>query len=329
MNAGTSRGRNARVLKGLSLLYLGLVVVALLLVHAESYRPPVSYVSLYLIASVIFTEAVALLLLPTRQFGEGFCAVFYVLYAVFLAAAAFFTGGVSSELYVLFFPLILAPVLHGSRRVGILAQGAVLVSYFLAMLPDTLEGVENTDRPALVFFRLAAFLLMGVFALAVGGRGVADGGEEGYGPDEDGSELLLGSVSGELEARRGVQVGVILVDPGRRVEDLNLLMQRVRARIGEPIMLGEGAVFGVVLGGVDDQTLESAARRALAAASSLGAGETRAGGAIYPRDARSANDLLVAAGRALEAAFEIESPSAIVLAGRVMPGTGSSMGAAR
>jgi hypothetical protein len=197
------------------------------------------------------------------------------------------------------------------------------------MLPDTLEGVENTDRPALVFFRLAAFLLMGAFALTVGGRSAADSGEEGYVPDEDGSELLLGRVSGELEARRGVQVGVILVDPGRRVEDLNLLMQRVRARIGEPIMLGEGAVFGVVLSGVDDQTLESAARRALAAASSLGAGETRAGGAIYPRDARSANDLLVAAGRALEAAFEIESPSAIVLAGRGIPGSGPSMGAAR
>jgi hypothetical protein len=330
VNAGTSRGRNARVLKGLSLLYLGLVVAALLLVHGDSYRPPVSYVPLYLIVSVIFTEAVALLLLPTRQFGEGFCTVFYVLYAVFLAAAAFFTGGVSSGLYVLFFPLILAPVLHGSRRVGLLAQGAALVSYFLAMLPDTLEGVENTDRPALVFFRLAAFLLVGVFALVVGGRSVSDvGEEESYAPDEDGSELLLGRVSGELEARRGVQVGVILVDPGRRVEDLNLLMERVRARIGEPIMLGEGAVFGVVLGGVDDQTLESAARRALAAASSLGAGETRAGGAIYPRDARSANDLLVAAGRALEAAFEIESPSAIVLAGRGIPGTGSSMGAAR
>ena len=313
----------------MSLLYLGLVVAALLLVHGESYRPPVSYVPLYLIVSVIFTAAVALLLLPTRQFSEGFCASFYVLYAVFLAAAAFFTGGVSSELYVLFFPLILAPVLHGSRRVGLLAQGAVLVSYFLAILPDTLEGVENTDRPALVFFRLAAFLLIGAFALAAGGRSVAAGGEEGYVPDEDGSELLLGRVSGELEARRGVQVGVILVDPGRRVEDLNLLMQRVRARIGEPIMLGEGAVFGVVLGGVDDQTLESAARRALAAASSLGAGETRAGGAIYPRDARSANDLLVAAGRALEAAFEVESPSAIVLAGRGILGTGSSMGAAR
>ena len=80
--------------------------------------------------------------------------------------------------------------------------------------------------------------------------------------------------------------------------------------------LGEGAVFGVVVSGVDDRAVESAARRALAAASSLGAEETRAGAAIYPRDARSAEDLLVAAGQALEAAFEIESPSAIVLSSR-------------
>ena len=54
---------------------------------------------------------------------------------------------------------------------------------------------------------------------------------------------------------------------------------------------------------------------ALAAASSLGARDTRAGAAIYPRDARSAEDLLISAGRALEAAFEVESSSAIVLAG--------------
>jgi GGDEF domain-containing protein len=109
------------------------------------------------------------------------------------------------------------------------------------------------------------------------------------------------------------------VDPGRRVEDVELLLERVRARIGEPILLGEGTVFGVVLSGADDRTVESAARRALAAASSLGAEETRAGAAIYPRDARSAEDLLVAAGRALEAAFEVESPSAIVMAGRGTP----------
>jgi hypothetical protein len=94
----------------------------------------------------------------------------------------------------------------------------------------------------------------------------------------------------------------------------------VRARIGSPILLGEGAVFGVVLSGVDDRTIESAARRALAVASSLGSQETRAGAAIYPRDAGSAEDLLVAAGMALEAAFEVESPSAIVLAGHDTPG---------
>ena len=314
-------------MKGLSLLYLGLVVVALLLVHGDSYRPAVSYVPLYLTVSVVFTVVIAMLLLPTRQFGEGFCVAFYCLYAFLLATMAFFTGGVSSELYVLFFPLILASALHGSWRVGLLAQGAALLGYALAMLPDTLEGATGADGPAMVFFRLAVFALVGFFALTMSG-GAASGGEEGYALDEDGS-LFLERVTAELEARRGVQVGVVLVDPGRRVEDLNLLMERVRARIGEPVLLGEGDVFGVVLSDVDDLALESAARRALAAASSLGAGETRAGGAIYPRDARSADDLLVAAGRALEAAFEIESPSAIVLAGRGVPGSGSSYRAAR
>ncbi|MCA1738713.1 MAG: hypothetical protein LC740_07795, partial [Actinobacteria bacterium] len=68
-------------MKGLSLLYLGLVVAALLLVHGASYKPAVSYVPLYLTVSVIFTAAIALLLLPTRQFGEGFCVAFYALYA--------------------------------------------------------------------------------------------------------------------------------------------------------------------------------------------------------------------------------------------------------
>lgn len=324
MNDGTSKARNTQVLKGLSLLYLGLVVVALLLVHGDSYRPAVSYVPLYMTVSVIFTVAIALLLLPTRQFSEGFCVAFYALYAFLVATMAFFTGGISSELYVLFFPLIFASALHGWGRMSLLVQGAALVSYALAMLPGTLDG--SAGGPALVFFRLAAFALFGAFALAMG-RSVAAGGEEGYALDEDGS-VLLERVSAELEARRGVQVGVILVDPGR-VDELRLLMERVRARIGEPILLGEGAVFGVVLSDVDDSMLESAARRALAAASSLGAGETRAGGAIYPRDARSADDLLVAAGAALEAAFEIESPSAIVLAGRGVPGSGSSYQAAR
>ena len=216
-------------MKGLSLLYLGIMVASLLLVHSGSYRPGVSYVLLYLIVSVIVTVAVALLLLPASTFGEGFCMVFYVVYAVFLAAAAFFTGGVSSDLYVLFFPLILASVLHGTRRMSLLAQGAALLSYSLAMLPDALGSVGSAEGPALVFFRLAVFALTGVFAIAVGGS--VAGGEEGYALDEDGS-VLLERVSAELEARRGVQVGVILVDPGRRVEDVDLLMERVQARIG-------------------------------------------------------------------------------------------------
>ena len=307
------------------MLYLGLVIVTLLLVHSESYRPAVSHVLLYLTVSVIFTTAAGLILLPARQFGEGFCAAFYVFYAILLAAVAFFTGGVSSELYVLFFPLILASALHGSWRMGLSVQGAVLISYALAMLPDALGGVGSVEGPALIFFRLVIFVLTGIFALAVA-RGGA-GGEEGYALDEDGS-MLLQRVAEELLARRGVQIGVILVDPGRGVEDVDLLMERVRTRIGEPILLGEGTVFGLVLSDVDDRMAESAARRALAAASSLGAEETRAGAAIYPRDARTAEDLLVAAGRALEAAFEIESPSAIVLAGRGA-GTESSFRAAR
>jgi len=310
-------------LKWLSPLYLGLVVVALLLVHGESYRPAVSYILLYLTVSVIFTAAVAILLLPAQQFGEGFCVAFYIFIAVFLAAATFFTGGVSSELYVLYFPLVFASALHGSWRMGLTSQGAALISYFLAVLPNAAQGANGL---ALIFFRLAAFALVGVFALAAV-RDIA-GGEGGYALDEDGS-VLLERVSGELEARRGAQVGVILVDPGRQIEDVDLLMERVKARIGEPILLGEGLVFGMVLSGVDDRTVESAARRALAAASSLGAEETRAGAAIYPHHARSAEDLLAAAGKALEAAFEIESPSAIVLADRGAGGAGSSFRAAR
>lgn len=313
MNDRTSYGQNARVLKGLSLLYLGLVGASLLLVHGDSYGPAVSYVPLYFVVSVIFTAAVAIILLPAGQFSEGFCTFFYVSYAALLAAAAFFTGGVSSELYVLFFPLVFAPALHGSWRIGLLALGAALVSYALAMLPDLLDDIEGDDGTALVFFRLGVFALAGVFTLAAGRKRAA--GEEAYAVDEDGS-MLLERVSAAIEERQGAQVAVALVDPGRDVEDVDLLMERVRARIGEPFLLGEGSVFGIVLPGADERAVESAARRALAAASSLGAGQTRAGGAIYPRDARSAGDLLVAAGNALESAYEIESPSAIVLASR-------------
>jgi hypothetical protein len=153
-------------------------------------------------------------------------------------------------------------------------------------------------------------------------------GTEEFAAADDGS-VLLARVEEELAARKGVQVSVILVDPGEEVRDLDLLLERVWTRIGEPVLLGEGNLFGVVVSGVDDRGAESAARRALAAASSLGARDTRAGAAIYPHDARSAEDLLVAAGRALEAAFEIESPSAIVMAGRGQQGEAGPYRAAR
>ena len=319
MNGRVSHRRSARSLKAFSLLYLGLVLVSLLLVHGASYEPAVSFILLYLVVSLGVTAAVALLLLPTAQFSAGFCIAAYALYAAVIAMLVFFSGGVSSELYVLFFPLLLTSALHGSWRLTLAALLCALFCYVLAVMPGLLnEGTDN-EAAALVFYRLFALGLTGVFLVSVARSFFnAEDAEDYYATDEDGS-ILLGRVEEELAARRGVQVAVILVDPGRRVEDMELLLERVRARIGEPILLGEGAVFGVVLSGADDRTVESAARRALAAASSLGAEETRAGAAIYPRDARTAEDLLVAAGRALETAFEVESPSAIVMAGRGTP----------
>ncbi len=314
VNGRVSHRRNARSLKGFSLLYLGLVAISLLLVHGASYEPAVSFILLYLMVSVGITAAVALLLLPTAQFSMGFSGGAYVLYAAIIAMMVFFSGGVSSELYLLFFPLLLASALHGSWRLVLGILFAAVFCYALAMMPGLLNDGTG-DAAALVFYRLGALGLTGVFLLSVARGAVASGDAEDYATDEDGS-VLLERVEEELAARRGVPVAVILVDPGREVEDVELLLERVRARIGEPILLGEGTVFGVVVSGVDDRAVESAARRALAAASSLGAEETRAGAAIYPRDARSAEDLLVAAGGALEAAFEVESPSAIVLAGR-------------
>ncbi len=330
MNGRVSHRRNARSLKAFSLLYLGLVLASLLLVHGASYEPAVSFILLYLVVSVGVTAAVALLLLPTAQFTGGFSSGAYALYGAIIAMMVFFSGGVSSELYVLFFPLLLASALHGSWRITFAALVSVLFCYALAAMPGLLnDGGANSEAAALVFYRLATLGLTGVFSISVARNFFnAEGSEEYYATDEDGS-MLLGRVEEELAARRGVQVAAILVDPGRRVEDVELLLERVRARIEEPILLGEGTVFGVVLSGVDDRMVESAARRALAAASSLGAEETRAGAAIYPRDARSAEDLLVAAGQALEAAFEVESPSAIVLAGRASPRVEGSYRAAR
>ena len=319
MNGRVSHRRSARSLKAFSFLYLGLVLVSLLLVHGASYEPAVSFILLYLVVSLGVTAAVALLLLPTAQFSAGFCIAAYALYAAVIAMLVFFSGGVSSELYVLFFPLLLTSALHGSWRLTLAALLCALFCYALAVMPGLLnEGTDN-EAAALVFYRIFALGLTGVFLVSVARSFFnAEDAEDYYATDEDGS-ILLGRVEEELAARRGVQVAVILVDPGRRVEDMELLLERVRARIGEPILLGEGTVFGVVLSGADDRTVESAARRALAAASSLGAEETRAGAAIYPRDARTAEDLLAAAGRALETAFEVESPSAIVMAGRGTP----------
>ena len=303
------------------------MVASLLLVHANAYEPAVSYVLLYLAASVgVVTAAVVVPLLPVEQFTTGFCGALYALYAALVAMMVFFTGGVSSELYVIFFPLLLAAAVHGSWRVVLAALVAALFCYGLATMPGLLQGGEEIAAP--VFYRLAALALTGIF-LVFAARGVLAAADTGDYAAEEGGSVLLDRVEEALAARKGVQVSVILVDPGAEIEDLDLLLERVWSRIGEPVPLGEGNLFGVVVSGADDRGAESAARRALAAAGSLGARDTRAGVAVYPRDARSAEDLLVAAGQALEAAFEVESPSAIVMAGRGPQGEAGSYRAAR
>jgi hypothetical protein len=311
----TDPGRNARSLKAFSLLLLAFMVASLLLVHTAAYEPAVSYVLLYLTASVgIVMATVVVPLLPAEQFTIGFCGFVYALYAAVVAMMVFFSGGVSSELYVLFFPLLVAAALHGSWRVVLAVLAAVLFCYALALMPGLLEEGTGEQVASLVFYRLAALVLTGVFLVFAARGMLAARDTEAFAAD-DGS-ILLERVEEELAVRKGVQVSVILVDPGEEVRDLDLLLERVGSRIGEPVLLGEGNLFGVVVSGVDDRGAESAVRRVLAAASSLGARDTRAGAAIYPYDARSAEDLLVAAGRALEAAFEVDSSSAIVMAGR-------------
>ncbi len=297
------------------MLLLALMVASLVLVHTDSYEPAVSYILLYLVSSVgIVTAAVVVPLLPAEQFTAGICGSVYALYAAVLAMMVFFSGGVSSELYVMFFPLLLASALHGSWRVMLAVLAAVLFCYALAMLPGLLEEVTGQEIASLVFYRLAAIGLTGLFLLYAAKAVLPSDLAEDFATDGDGS-VLLDRVEEELAARKGVTVGVILVDPGADLEAMDVLLDRIWSSIGEPVLLGEGNLFGVVISGVDDGGVESAARRALAAASSLGARDTRAGAAVYPRDARSAEDLLISAGRALEAAFEVESSSAIVLAG--------------
>lgn len=289
------------------------MVASLVLVHTDAYEPAVSYILLYLVSAVgMITAAVVIPLLPAEQFTAGMCGSVYAVYAAVIAMMVFFSGGVSSELYVMFFPLLLAPALHGSWRVVLAVLAAVLFCYALAMLPGLLEEGTGQEIASLVFYRLAAAGLVGLFSIYVAGSVLPAALAEDYATD-DGS-VLLERVEEQLAARKGVPVAVILVDPGADMEDMDVLLERIGSRIGEPVLLGEGNLFGVVISGLDDGGVESAARRALAAASSLGARDTRAGAAIYPRDARSANDLLISAGRALEAAFEVESSSAIVLA---------------
>jgi hypothetical protein len=304
--------RDAWIMKWLALLYLLLVAAALALVHYGSYEPGVSYILLYLAVSVLVTGSVALLLLPAEQFGGSFDAGVYIFYAAFIAMIVFFTGESSSQLYVLFFPLLFAPAFQGSARMGALSLGAVLVCYTLAMLPGLVEVAE--EGAAMVIFRLAVFGMVGIFSIVVG-REVEGVGEKEYVTDEDGS-VLLEMFSGELEASKGERVGVILIDPGPEVEDLGVLLQRVRERIGEPVVLKDGPVFGVVLGGIEGRSLESAARRVLSVAGSLQSGQSRAGGAMYPKDGRNAGEVLAAVGEALEEAYTIDSPTAIVVAGR-------------
>jgi hypothetical protein len=296
-------------------LLLILMVASLVLVHTDSYEPAVSFILLYFVSSVgIITAAVVVPLLPAEQFTAGVCGSIYTFYAAVLALMVFFSGGVSSELYVMFFPLLLASVLHGSWRVALAVLAAVLFCYALAMLPGLLEEGTGQEVASLVFYRLAAIGLTGLFLLYAAKAVLPSDLTEEFATDGDGS-VLLARVEDELAARKGVPVGVILVDPGGELEAIDVLLDRIWSRIGEPVLLGGGNLFGVVVGGVDDDRIESAARRAIAAASSLGARDTRAGAAIYPRDARTAEDLLIAAGHALEAAFEVESSSAIVLAG--------------
>lgn len=312
---GSNFLQNGRNLKAISLLFLALIGVSLILVHADSYEPAVSFLLLYFVVVAGAVASVALLLLPAEQFSERFSAGAYAVAAVLVALMTFFSGGAASELYVLFFPIVLSSALHGSWKIGVAALVSSLVTYSFAMLPDFLTGGAGADTPQTILFRGSVLALMGVFVFLAAWRSGIRFAEGDYALDEDGS-VLMEMLEAEVAARGGERVAVVLVDPGRGVEDPDLLLERVRVRIGEPVLLGEGAMFGLVLSGIDEPAVEGAAKRTLAAAASLGAKGTRAGAAIYPRDARTPEDLLEAAGRALEAAFEVESPSAVVLAGR-------------
>jgi len=203
VGGSTSNRRNARILKALSLLYLGLAAFSLLLVHRPSYEPGVSFVLLYLSAAVVITAAIALLFLSAEHFTGGFCAAAYVFFAAFVSLEVFFSGGVSSELHALYWPLILAAALHGSWRIGLASLLSVLAGYVLAMLPAISDGGVDAEDPALMFFRLGAFTLTGLFTIFAA-RSLTRAGatEEGYVVDEDGS-IFLEMVADEMDTRQG------------------------------------------------------------------------------------------------------------------------------
>jgi hypothetical protein len=93
----------------------------------------------------------------------------------------------------------------------------------------------------------------------------------GRGMPEGVGSVLVGQVEEKPSIRAGMTIAVILVDPGD-VRELDLLLDWVETREGEPVPLDEGDHFG-----------------------------------------------MVAAGRALEASFEVEEPSAIAILGRNTP----------
>jgi hypothetical protein len=201
------------------------MVASLVLVHTDSYEPAVSYILFYLVCSVgIITAAVVVPLLPAEQFTAGVCGSVYALFAAVLAMMVFFSGGVSSELYVMFFPLLLASALHGSWRVALAVLAAVLFCYALAMLPGLLEEGTGQEIASVVFYRLAAVGLTGLFLVYVAKAVLPADLAEDY--ETDGS-VLLERVEEELAARKGVPVGVVLVDPGADLEAMDVLLERI------------------------------------------------------------------------------------------------------
>jgi hypothetical protein len=116
----------------------------------------------------------------------------------------FFSGGISSEFNEMFFPLLLASALHGSWRVVLATLVAVLFCYGLAMPPGLLEEGTGQEIASLVFYRLAAVGLSGLFSIYVARSVFRASLTEDYAVDEDGS-VLLERIDEEFKASRGCQ----------------------------------------------------------------------------------------------------------------------------